>query len=145
MSNSLSDVNTAVEQLGHGVTREWIQDHQIVIFTLKDFSRPSIDTWIKATKETIDHRPGETFYILHDHSTSGILVLTPYARERAKELTTHHPDVPTYVALIVPKTFITQLFVYFMSTQKRAKSMLKLFFSREKGLAWLNQMMAKPH
>jgi hypothetical protein len=133
---------TPVETYAHGVTRQWAYDGKIAIFRLTDFSRKSIDAWIDAVKETALTSNGGSAYFLHDFtSTPGTIVLPPYARQRAEELTTAFPTLTTVVAILLPRSFVTPLMNMFMSVQKRQKGRFRVFGSRDEALAWLKSQV----
>jgi hypothetical protein len=130
-----------IETLGNGVTREWALDGKAVVFHVKNISRPSLDTWVEAVKQTVQNWTGDTMYIVYDFAVPGMVVLSPYLQSRAKELAALRTEMSAYVAVALPKTFFTQLAVRFVGTVKPNNTIVRLFLSYEEGLDWFEYLL----
>jgi hypothetical protein len=144
-SELVSPVVNKIEDMGTGVTREWALDRQAVIFHLKNISRPALDTWVEAVKQTVQNWTGDTMYIAYDFAVPGMVVLSPYLQARAKELAAIGSDMTAYVAVVLPKTFFTQLAVRFVGTVKPKNTTVRLFLSYEEGLDWFDYLLRTKH
>jgi hypothetical protein len=126
----------SVETIAPGITLEWLCDGRIPAFTMKTSARASIDAWIEKLKEVGKEWPaGQPFLSLQDISDKNVGA-TPYFRARIEEMPTWRPQqVEAHVALIVPRSIQGRLFQMFL--QARKGEPVRIFFSREDGLAWL--------
>lgn len=111
----MSDISHK-EEFDNDVCLEWLDNNQIVIFSAPRPSRDTVDTWEEKVIEVTDQYRYTVRYI-HDFSQSRV-VLTPYAREKAKLVNDTHPGQPN----------ITN----------------RIFFNREDALAWLRKFPVEP-
>lgn len=134
-------MSPTLTQLAPHITREDLCNGQIVIFTLTDMTRATVDVWIDACREvmTLCHDEGRPMLILQDLSRQGV-VNTPYSTERGKELSDLYPDLRGRTAFLLPpnqeglriKLFMRRT----MNQQTRQRS---AFDTREDALEWLMQ------
>jgi hypothetical protein len=62
MSDSIPD---RVEELAHGVRREWYADQQIVAFRLPDYEDDTVNTWGEKLIETLSQQdPAKPLYLM---------------------------------------------------------------------------------
>lgn len=128
------------EVFGHDVCLEWLDNDQIVIFSATRPSRDTVDTWAEKVIEITDQYRYKVRYI-HDFSQSQV-VLTPYAREKAKLVNDTHPDAKGYVAVILQRSILSQALRLFLNHDllKRQPNITnRVFFNREDALDWLRQ------
>ena len=143
MTNSDIAAMPVAGRISDSVTLEWVSDGRIPVFTIADVTRPTIDTWLRSLADILRLWPTDReLAILHDISIPGAF-LTPYARERVRELDTVNPTLKGHVALILPKTFVAQMVKIFLRTTQRNKVMTQIFYDRATGLAWLEQGLKK--
>ncbi len=143
MVNTLSSAPQAntpivVEQLSSGVTREWLHDRQIVVYTVKDVRRETIDTWTEAFKSDIGDWPADRlFRVVQDLRLAG--GTTPYGRARGQEMFRTRPEVRVWTALVLPDTFVNTLIRLFVRAQatRNATRVREFFTTREEALTWL--------
>jgi hypothetical protein len=139
--NPVSEGASPIEQIVPGMTRQWLLDRQIVIFTMMSPSRDVVDAWISTVKATMENWPGNRPYLaLHD-MTSNKVSLTPYARKRAEELLPISAKVPGYAAIVLPRSFIAQVIRLFLRSQKQQGVNNAVFFSQAEALVWLKSKM----
>ena len=132
----------SIEELGLGVTREWVNDHRIVVFTIADVSRAAVDAWMDAVTQTMNTWTADTIYIVHDYTPSKTSMLTPYMRARIQELYEFGRDLRGHLAVVLPRTFITILMKAFLNKQERTGITVYVCFSREEALRELEKIMA---
>lgn len=130
--------SSPIEQLSSGVTREWIHDGQIVVFTVKDVHRETLDIWTAAFKESIKDWPVDRlFRVIQDLRVAG--GITPYGRARAQEMFHTRPEVKVWSALVLPSTFANNLIRLFVRAHRSpdATRVREFFNTREEALSWL--------
>ena len=138
-----SEQPSPVEEIAPGLTREWMFDHQIVVFKISTIARPVVDAWIDLVKLTMENWPGNLPYLAIHDMTSDKVSLTPYARSRAEELIPLSAKAPGYAAIVLPRSFVAQVIRLFMRTQRRQGNQNALFFTMPEALAWLTPKMRK--
>ena len=76
--------NLGEQDMGEGVTVEWIDDGRIVIFRLNRPGKLTIDRWFEAVWQLFEEYPvDEPLILLHDTRQLG---LVPYMREKSAML-----------------------------------------------------------
>ncbi len=127
----------AVEWLSAGVSREWLFDKKVAVYTVLNASRESVDTWAETCKTDINNWPAnQPVLLMHDLSAKGI-ALTPYARERSQAIAATRPESRGRIAVVLSSSLAASLIQLFLRTEKRTPRIHRAFSSREKGLAWL--------
>ncbi|MCU0495752.1 MAG: hypothetical protein MUF87_00210 [Anaerolineae bacterium] len=133
---------SAIEHYAYGITREWNDDHSIVIVaTQGDMARGAIDTWADVLIETIKvWDTDKPILVLHDlsHRNQG---LSQYSRQRAEELYNYIPvDKPTYAAIVISDGLVSRLISIFFVMRWRGNHIHeRIFTNRKEALAWLNE------
>ncbi len=127
-----------VEQLSSGLTREWVCERRIVIYTLTDVRRETADAWAEAFKADIMQCPGDQpFRVIHDFSSSAV-ISTPYGRKRAQEMVDTRPEIKVRAAFVLSASALSQLIHLFLSRQNQMPSRVRrTFTSREQAIEWL--------
>ncbi len=128
------------EVFDNDVCLEWLDNDQIVIFSAPRPSRSTVDTWAEKVIEITDKYRHKVRYI-HDFSQSRV-VLTPYAREKAKIVNSTHPDAKGYVAVILQRTVLSSALSLFLKQdllRRQPNIINRIFFNREDALAWLRK------
>ena len=127
------------EQVSPGLTREWLCDKRVVVYTLANVHRSTIDTWIDAFKADILNWPADqTYLVMHDFSTKKVDA-TPYGRHRAEELLWLRRELKGRAAIVLPHTIaaaLIQVFVRIAQT-KGTPRVQQVFTSRDAALKWL--------
>ncbi len=133
----LAPDSSNIERLSPGLTREWLSG-RVVIYTLTDSRRETIDAWIAAFKFDIAKWPADRpFLVMHDFSVKGA-ISTPYGRSRAQELVDARPDVHGRAAVIFPRNaLMITMIQLFLSRQRNPARKQRVFPNRELGIAWL--------
>ncbi len=137
---SVSPVAVAsnIEQISPSVTREWLFDRQIVVYTLANPRRDTVDAWIDAFRSDIMSWPADRpFFVVHDFSVKGS-ASTPYARTRAQELVDMRPQLKGRAAVVLPQSSITIAMIQvFLSRQRKTARTQRAFARRDQAIAWL--------
>ena len=132
-----------VEQLSAGITLERLHDGQILVFTITDVSRMTLDSWVNAIKSnTAGWRDDQKYFALN-HFDGKNVSLTPYLRAKIEELADWRPAQRGCVAMVLPRTFFAKLMTLFLPAMKSQNIQSRLFFTRDEGLAWLEKSLAK--
>jgi hypothetical protein len=142
IDQSPSPVSTSeVEQIAPNLFREWAYDRRIVIYTVRDMSRGTIDAWSRLILDTIEAWPtGQPFLAVFDLNFPEAS-LTPYIRDRLGEVMDSQHDLNGRTALVMRKGFLVSLAQIYLRNRKPGKRERRIFFSREEGLAWLAQAL----
>jgi hypothetical protein len=121
---------------------EVLHDGWLIIYKLGNVTRGAVDAWVEAVKSRLDTwDKKEPYYSIHDLSDPKVGI-TPYSRARASEIMAYRTDVPSYTALVMPRTFATQLIVLFYNSLKpRGRSTMRVFFSMTEARTWLESEM----
>jgi hypothetical protein len=130
-------MDTSTEQLVPGLIQYWLMDRQIVVYKASAVSRLAVDTWVASVKEVMRNWPADRPYLALHEFTDKHIMLTPYARKRAEELSREPLHVPGYAAIILPQSFAAQLIRLFLRAQRFRGVENQAFFSVDGGLAWL--------
>ncbi len=127
-----------VEQLSPGLTREWLCDRRIVVYTVTDVRRESVDAWVDTFKtDTMNWPANQPMLVIHDFTAPGA-VASPYARARAQEIVEVCPEVKGRAALVLSPSVFNSLIHLFLNRQNASTPRVrKTFMSREQALAWL--------
>ncbi|MCC7449677.1 MAG: hypothetical protein IT324_19820 [Anaerolineae bacterium] len=137
MNNSSPTNSPAIEQLSPTLSREWIADGHIVVYTLQDGTRTTIDRWVKAFTADIAAWPEDRpFLVIHDFSARQVTT-TPYGREGGDKLVNVRPEVKGRVAVLLPKTIAAHLIRLFLDQHTKGGRERRIFTSREDAIKWL--------
>jgi hypothetical protein len=134
-----------VEVLTPGVTREWLSDNQILVYTVTSISRPVVNMWIDSLLNDIKNWPADKpFLYMGDYSHRNITI-TPYVKQRSAELYRVRKDIHGRVAMIVPQSiagYMIQFTIKRRQNRIKARYEEQAFFNRASGLTWLEQLVA---
>lgn len=73
-----------IEQFGSNLTRQFIDDHTIVIITTDGTNRQTVDDWYDLIMSTVEEwDTSQPYMAIYNLSKSGI---TPYSRSRSRDL-----------------------------------------------------------
>jgi hypothetical protein len=123
------------------LTTEWLYEHTILCFELKDASRAAIDAWFEAVKSHFAAWPtSKPYAVIHDFSA---INSTGYLRQRSEELGALASEALRGSSAIVLKNSlslqISRLFVRINTQWKVAR---QIFTDREDAIAWLLRTVA---
>lgn len=139
-------MSPTITQLSPHITREDLCNGQIVVFTLTDMTRATVDLWIDACREVMDacFAEGRPMLILQDLSRQGV-VNTPYSTERGKELGDLYPDLRGRTAFLLPPNQEGLRIKLFMRrTMNQQTRQRTAFDTREEALEWLAKWVTVP-
>ncbi len=130
-----------IEQIAPGITRQFLHEGQIVVFTLTDSSRETIDTWVRLINEMATVAPTDRpLFMLHDISS---IYMSPYARGKLQNLAQNPPNVTRlYLAMVVDSLVVQMLAVVFSRTPI-PNIERKVFRDRDAALRWLEEKLEK--
>lgn len=132
-----------IEQIGPGVTLEWLYEGRIGVLAVSSVERQAIDCWSKTAISLLAERPpDQPHLVVHDVSADG-LALTPYIRKKARETVGYYPDAPGRTAVVVRRgavSILMQLFVNSLAQLIRGRP-TRVFFSREDAVSWLAELL----
>lgn len=132
-------------ELVPGLIAEDYHDGEMVVLTANESSRTVVDAFVNFYKDRFREFPDRLFeYALIDYSQSFAAFNTPYAKAKMSELMELTPSGRiSYTAIVTPRTFATQLGQIFLRAHVREGAINRIFFSRQEGMTWLEEMYKK--
>lgn len=133
-----------VEHFDLGLTRTWLYDRRLAIYTIPNTRRETLDVWGQAVQQMIaEWDPNQMYLVMYDFS-SRESALTPYARHWAGQLVEAASHLRGDLVVILPNNLIAQVVRLLLDRQYNVKKpgiRRKVFFKQEDGLAWLKQFI----
>lgn len=121
---------------------KWIQDDRIVVFSLGDTTRQSVDQFVDEVKTTrTSWDTTKPLLAIYDVSHGNIL-LNSYVRTRSLELAENPPpDLYGAYAVVVSDTIIGTLVTVFLNlfSDKHPSFKGRAFHNFEQSVQWLNE------
>lgn len=133
-----------ISNLGNGVTRGWLHDGRIVVFTLHDdLKRHTMETWAEGVKQTLqDWAKDRPFLVIHHVKST---ILSSHTRYQAEEASRAVPDGMTgRVVVVIPNSamgHIIRLISLGASRLFRGKLETRIVCDFDEGLVWLEEML----
>lgn len=135
-------VDSPTEQLAEGLTRHYLYDRQIVIFTVENIHQHTIDAWADAVKHEVLNWPADfPFLNIHNFLNVKNMSFTPYIRKKSAELTPLAPDKAGRTALVLPRSMVSTIVHYFLRTQQNRIRPRQVFFKMDDALKWCEGMI----
>ena len=131
-----------VEQLTPHLTRELVDNGRIVIFTITEMTRTTVDAWIEGCLAYMRDCVTKEYpmLVLQDLSDPNV-TQTPYSKERGAEATTAMPELSGRTAFVLPKTAAALRIQFFIRGQSNHHRQREAFFDRDSALAWLREAL----
>lgn len=129
------------EEVAPGLYRAWLEDQRIVLFTVETLTRQTMDQWVAAVWDVIDHWTADTPYLGLHVVRSFPAGFTPYIRQRVRETFSRNNDVPGRTAVVLPRSLVLDLVQLFFRFQKRGTRQWRIFYRYEDALAWLKEAL----
>ncbi len=141
----IPDPTAVTEEISLSIMREWLENRRIVVYTVRDTTRATVDICYDQMSKTYQEWPADRIYLgLNDFSGKGS-VLTPYVQKRLRDLQAVRPDLHGYVAIVMPQGLLGQLVRLFVRANPAPVRKYNVFFSRTDGLRWLfSRLNEKP-
>lgn len=134
----LPPIHGEMIQLSPTVQQQWLYNERILSFVVKDASRATIDTWMKAIMRVGGKwNPEQPLLIMYQLNA---IPLTPYLRQKATELTQMSMHLHGRTATILPNNFGSQMMRIFMEydlRRIRSNIVQRVFYKRDHALEWL--------
>jgi hypothetical protein len=129
----------SVEILAGGVTLEWLEDRQILVFCAPNSSRSAIQALYDRAEAILlawpVNRPHLSILDLRS-ATNGT---TAYTRERGKALSALRPDVRVCTALLSIRSLQGHLLQMMVRAAQRPNKEIAVHFSLEEAITWLKR------
>lgn len=127
------------------LTLEMLHDRKIAVFTFPPRTKDAVmntrevaDVWMQVLKDQVQNlAAGDSWYRLHDFSTMNIPP-TPYFVSKLLEASKHRPDLRGHSVFVLPRNMFTQIMQNLSYRIQSQHIRIRLFFSREEGLRWLD-------
>jgi hypothetical protein len=136
----IPDVSVFQEELEAGVRVSWLNERQILVFSLPNSSRHAVQVLFDRAIEILNAWPAERPCSVVLDFTAGNIAATPYSRQRGKEMTSLRPELTLIVAFVVPRSIQAQVFQFVTRSMKRHNTQMAVFFVREDALSWVRKM-----
>ena len=118
MSDTLPFTPIEIAEAPPLTRRYWIYDDRVVVYEVADATRATIDAWYALADETTRAWPkGRRFIAIHDFRKGSI---TPYMRQRARELAQAHHDNRGHSIIVVSDNFLGHLAKTFVRGMERS-------------------------
>lgn len=138
-----------MDQIHKSVVREWLHDRQIVIYTVQDTARETVDAWADAILELMQRWPKNKPY-LAIYDVSNVIALTPYARKRTEAIAKIAAtlDLDGHYAVVLKNnifSLILKLFIQRDLSSQNHTFERQVFMSREQAIEWLVSIVDEKH
>lgn len=137
-----------IETIAPSVIRSWSADRRLVIYTVEDEKRPTLDAWLASVESLSMGWPqGQTMRLCYEFIVGANFQAARYVMTRFTEITAQpHPASKIYTAFVLPNMFLVGALRILSSTfmlNVNAEFLIKTesFSQRQKALDWL---MAQP-
>jgi hypothetical protein len=120
-----------IESTSPMLTVKWIFEHQVVVFELYGnlIQNAVVDSWYTAVKRVIEGWDARQPYLAVHDTRGAQFHLSPHLSARSRSLFALRPELPRYVAVITPRTFVTQLLSAWLRAYRRDKASYGVYFS----------------
>lgn len=132
-----------VIDIARDVQIEWYHDKRIVAFVLRSTNRSTIDRWANSAIEVVSAWKQEQPYLAM-YDVSGATMLTPYGRERAKDIARAAWHTNGAYAVILPSTPLGKLIRKFIEhdlQRANPKYERQVFTDKGRSLKWLETFL----
>lgn len=127
------------KELMPGLTRESFHDGRIAVWSATTSTKEVIQAWFDYSRQEMQDWPAEHQYLaLLDMSR---VILTPFGREKAAELTEVRPDLGGRVAIVISASSIGHLTRLFVNRSLNKNRERRVFYSREEAIQWLEEAL----
>lgn len=138
------EVSSPLDVMSSGLSKQWLRlgNYTVLLFVVKDTRRSTIDLWADTLiKILLGWSPEKPLFLIGDFSDPRN-ALTPYARYQIERVFHCRLDLVTYVANILPNTFIMQIAILFLNKLRNPTTHLRNFMSMQAATAWIEQKVA---
>jgi len=137
-------ITQGIQTIQDGVRLEWLHNGRIVCFYLDNFNQDAIDTWYNTIETVV--LSWDTQYPLLSMTIyqSPHVFITPYLREKSRQMVKTFPYLPGRTALIVQNKLMVTFARAFMRTVNalnNQKHPTLVFHDYAKGLSWLEETL----
>jgi len=132
-----------IEQLTPSITLEWLDEHTIAAFTLRTTAPNELHVWADKVKQIMEDWPqGKSIGFIQDLNFPKA-ALTPVIRSYVQEFGRIRPDLMTYVGVVLPKTFATQMMAIFTRVMQKKNQPARVCFTRDEAVTWIRENLKK--
>ncbi|MBX3086358.1 MAG: hypothetical protein KF716_32275 [Anaerolineae bacterium] len=128
----------------NGYSEQSSYHHTILAIHINDLERTTIDTWVQRNYELRVGLADITRPLFLQITFGGqIEAITPYAREKAREMNLVRPELPSVVAVVVPNSVIGQIIkmlIWDLSQTWQATN-LRVFLDPSEAQVWLERQV----
>ncbi|MCI0709722.1 MAG: hypothetical protein L0154_06115 [Chloroflexi bacterium] len=138
--------NITTETVGTGVIKTTYVDDGIVVLSVQDSHRESIDTWVKTVEELVKTWPdNQPYKVIHDASK---VFFSPYFRRQAEYISKRTveirgEDYQINIAIVLadnPTAHILRLFLRRVIRPSFSAWRMEMFNQVETALSWMRNL-----
>jgi hypothetical protein len=141
MYHSAPATDVVLRDLGNGISCQFLQKKQILIFILKSSTHAAAETLNKTLCTYIEAWPQtRPLKVLYDYSDRQATI-TSAMREQmeATSYLIRQKKLRASSAIVVPKTYVSQMLQLYYLSHTALHHEIQVFFTHGDGLAWLEQ------
>lgn len=133
-------IDEVSEELAPGIFQNWSQGRQLVIFTIANVTRESVDAYIHANLRVIYTWPPDQPFLLLQELAPG-RPITPYLRRRSLELDhiADHMGMHGRFAVVIPCGMVHNTAQLILRSTSISNIERQAFATRQDALDWLLQ------
>lgn len=140
-AGATATADSPIEHVAEGVTKQWIHDGKILVMTMENPQRDTVDAWAEEMLRIHQAWPAAQRYLTLQDQSADSMTVTPYLRERAGEV---DKDALKFaqngkLALVFPNTITNQIMRLVAGSfgQRHRSVKRKFFVDRDDAIAWL--------
>ncbi len=137
---TLGEMDSVIEPFPPYHQIEWLYNRRIVVFSsVGNASRDVVDKWVQMITQVSESWPsGKPYLMIVDLSKSNSrATISPYQRTRVGPLFQYRNGPETYVAYILPDTFVAKLIRIYVMHYAKNQAKMQFFYNRESAIMWL--------
>lgn len=136
---------TKPEPLAPFLVRQWhrLGPFRCLCLTIRKMDRATLTLWADTIIEALEATPsGHFLFLINDFSDRGT-ALTPYLRRQVVRLLNYRNDTVSWVANVLPRTFILQVVIQFLRTVHDPMTHIRNCFTLEDAQRWIETEASK--
>jgi hypothetical protein len=130
-----------IQKIAPDITLQWLHNQRIAVFTVRTLAPVHLSVLTAKIQQLMDDCPlDRPFLCVQDYNFKEANV-SPSVRQQAVELAKYCPELMTYTAMVIPKTFdakIIESSIKLISSKQRE---LQIFFTVTEAIAWLENKL----
>lgn len=134
------------DELNPGFTLQWLDNRQLVVYSLQDANKEAVDTWAGSVANLIRNWPAEQpLALLLDFTEASY---TPYIQQKHQEVYETNPNLMGFYAVVFPERLLQSVKLTFLkrNVKREAKALSadlrgEAFANYDEALNWLRNVL----